>query len=184
MNSKQQQTRRSVIKNQEEIEHRGAEDHIKTLITHNKGGKWDLIKAPTEDVNGEPIKCYLEDDCSLHLQIYSSNGLFPPPYSQDSAIGIIMAVGNLGRGLEKQKVDRMNTYLSRDGGLNWSEVRKGSYIYEIGDHGGLIVMADNTKQTTDVIYTFNEGKTWHELTISDTPMDVTNIIIEPLSISQ
>ena len=78
----------------------------------------------------------------------------------------------------------MNTYLSRDGGLNWSEVKKGSYIYEIGDHGGLIVMADNTKQTTDIIYSFNEGKTWHSMTISDTPFDITNIIIEPLSISQ
>lgn len=37
----------------------------------------------------------------------------------------------------------MNTYLSRDGGLTWQEVMKGSYIYELGDHGGLIVMAKN-----------------------------------------
>jgi hypothetical protein len=60
---------------------------------------------------------------------------------------------------------------------------KGSHIYEIGDHGGLIVMAPNTMQTTEVFYSFNEGKTWNTLSISDTPMDVTNIIIEPLSVS-
>jgi len=53
-----------------------------------------------------------------------------------------MAVGNVGKELDK-RVDRMNTYLSRDGGLTWSEVKKGSHIYEIGDHGGLIIMAKN-----------------------------------------
>lgn len=52
-----------------------------------------------------------------------------------------MAIGNIGYQLETRLNDRVNTYLSRDGGLNWQEVKKGSYIYEIGDHGGLIVMA-------------------------------------------
>jgi hypothetical protein len=33
--------------------------------------------------------------------------------------------------------------MSRDGGLTWSEIRKGSHIYEISDHGGLILMASN-----------------------------------------
>lgn len=95
-----------------------------------------------------------------------------------------MAVGNIGKQLERFKVDRMNTYLSRDGGLNWVEVKKGSHIYEVGDHGGLIVMAPDTQPTQDVLYSFNEGISWHSLTISDSAMDITNIIIEPLSISQ
>jgi hypothetical protein len=73
--------------------------------------------------------------------------------------------------------------LSRDGGLTWAEVMRGSHIYEIGDHGGLIVMASNTYATTEIYYSFNEGKTWHSMTISDTPIDITNIIIEPYSIS-
>ena len=37
----------------------------------------------------------------------------------------------------------MNTYLSRDGGLTWAEIKKGPYVYEFGDHGGLIVMSKN-----------------------------------------
>jgi hypothetical protein len=78
----------------------------------------------------------------------------------------------------------MNTYLSRDGGLTWREIMKGSHIYELGDHGGLIVMAPNAVQTTEIFYSFNEGETFHSMTISDTPIDVTNIIIEPLSIAQ
>jgi hypothetical protein len=45
-------------------------------------------------------------------------------------------------------------------------------------------MAKNLDPTNSVLYTFNEGKTWHELEISSTPIDITNIIIEPYSISQ
>ena len=33
--------------------------------------------------------------------------------------------------------------MSRDGGLTWYEIAKNSHIYEIGDHGGVIVMADD-----------------------------------------
>ena len=61
----------------------------------------------------------MDEGCSLNLQIYSSNGVYPPPYSQDSAIGIIIAVGNTGKELKKNKPDRINTYLSRDGGLTY-----------------------------------------------------------------
>lgn len=119
------------------------EGNIRTYITHNKGGKWELIKAPELDINGKARKCYLEDGCSLHLEIYSSNGVFPPPYSQETAVGIILAVGNIGKVLEKHKPDKLSTYISRDGGIVWTEIKKGSHIYEIGDHGGLIVMAEN-----------------------------------------
>lgn len=80
--------------------------------------------------------------------------------------------------------ERINTYFSRDGGLNWAEIAKGAHIYELGDHGGLMVMAKNREPTKTVMYSFNEGKTWHELEISQTPIDITNIIIEPMSISQ
>lgn len=54
---------------------------MRTFITHNKGGKWELIKAPTEDSEGKKIDCYIEEGCSLNLEIYSSNGRFAPPYS-------------------------------------------------------------------------------------------------------
>lgn len=94
-----------------------------------------------------------------------------------------MAVGNIGPSLNRYHPDKLNTYLSRDGGLTFEEVRKGSHIYEFGDHGGLIVMAPNLEATTDVYYTWNEGRTWIRQPISNVPLDVTNIIIEPLSIS-
>lgn len=40
---------------------------IRTYITHNKGGKWELIKAPSVDSDGKKISCYLDEDCSLNL---------------------------------------------------------------------------------------------------------------------
>jgi hypothetical protein len=110
--------------------------------------------------------------------------MFAPPYSQESAIGIVMAVGVLGDKLDFSKVAKRGTYLSRDGGVNWSEVAKIPLIYEFGDHGGLLVAAPNTQSTTEIRYSWNEGKTWTVLKISEEAIYVDNIIIEPKSTSQ
>ena len=81
-------------------------DHsIRTYISHNKGGRWELIRAPEKDSDGKTIKCFIEDGCSLHLNIYSSDGIYPPPYSQESSVGIIMGVGNVGTSLSKNHPD-------------------------------------------------------------------------------
>ena len=69
--------------------------------------------------------------------------MYAPPYSQESAIGIVMAVGNIGDRLTLDKGSRKGTFLSRDGGLTWSEIAKVPLIYEFGDHGGLLVAAPN-----------------------------------------
>ena len=73
-----------------------------------------------------------------------------------------MATGNIGPYLRFEQ-DTTNTYLSRDGGLNWIEAHKGAYIYEFGDHGGLIVMADDVKKTKQVVFSWNEGQSWYDL---------------------
>jgi len=39
------------------------------------------------------------------------------------------------------KKENHKTYLSTDGGHNWVMIQNHSHIYEIGDHGGLIVTA-------------------------------------------
>jgi hypothetical protein len=96
-------------------------EKIKTYITHNKGSSWELIPAPTEDMNGKSTKCFMEDGCSLHLQMYSHSDVrFAPPYSQESAVGIVMAIGTLGNRLELDRGSRRGTFLTRNGGLSWS----------------------------------------------------------------
>ena len=80
-------------------------------------------------------------DCSLHLHSVSSTN-YGPFYSSENAIGMIIGTGNVGAYLSN-RADEVNTYLSRDGGLKWFEVKKGSHIYEIGDHGGIIVLVSD-----------------------------------------
>ena len=75
----------------------------------------------------------------MHLHSITSDN-YGPFYSTPTALGIILGIGNVGKHLAYEE-DEVNTYLSRDGGVNWEEVRKGSHIYEIGDHGALILMA-------------------------------------------
>lgn len=74
--------------------------------------------------------------------------------------------------------------MSRDGGLTWRTIRVGVHIYEIGDHGALIVIAKKNAPTTTIEFSWDEGENWDILTISDRPVFVDNIIIEPNSISQ
>ena len=136
-------------------------------------------------MRGNNTQCYVEDGCSLHLNMYTMNEqMYAPPYSQESAIGVVMAVGNTGQKLEFAQGARKQTYLSRDGGLAWSEIAKIPLIYEFGDHGGLLVAAPNTQSTTQVRYSWNEGKTWTKLRVSESPIYIDNIIIEPKSTSQ
>jgi len=155
---------------------------VKTVITHNKGGKWEPLRAPSVTSKGTPIDCHIEDDCSLHLEIYSNNGRFAPVYSTDTAIGIVLATGNLGRKLSS-KDDIKNLYISRDGGLTWKSSKPGSYIYEIGDHGALIVTARLDIPVTEIEFSWDEGQSWSTYKISDKPINVENIIIEPNSMS-
>lgn len=77
----------------------------------------------------------------------------------------------------------LGIFLSRDGGFTWDHVINGPYIYEIGDHGALIVMAENINETSTLLFTWNEGLTWETLEFTDDPMQVENIIIEPDSVS-
>jgi hypothetical protein len=138
---------------------------VQTKITFNRGGNWSTLEAPEVNVHGKKIDCKKSKGCSLHLKSYSSRDL-PAPYSQESAVGIIMGIGNIGSYL-KDRADELNTYLSRDGGQTWFEVMEGPHIFEFGDHGGLIVMADNTKATKEIKYTSDEGLTWYSMPIAN-----------------
>ena len=111
------------------------------MITFDKGGIWKPVDPPYYDSVGKRITCDDEIDCSLHLHSVSYDK-YGPFYSSESAVGLIIGTGNVGSYLSN-RADEINTYLSRDGGLTWFEIRKGSHIYEIGDHGGLIVLLDD-----------------------------------------
>lgn len=110
-------------------------------------------------------------------------GQLAPVYSSENAIGIVLGTGNIGYRLTDNNAKK-SLYLSRDGGLNWKHVREGSHIYEIGDHGALIIISKKGAPTKEIEFSWDEGDTWEKLQISDKEIFVENIIIEPNSISQ
>lgn len=79
---------------------------------------------------------------------------------------MIVGVGNVGIYLSNDQHE-MNTYISRDGGHEWKEIRKGSYHYSIGDKGGLIVMGKEHGTTDTIIYSWDEGQTFEEIKVSN-----------------
>lgn len=95
----------------------------------------------------------------------------------------MLATGNLGKRLTSNDSPK-NLYISRDGGLTWKSTKPGSYIYEIGDHGAIIVIAKKGQPTSEIEFSWDEGLTWETLKISDKSLYIENIIIEPNSLSQ
>jgi hypothetical protein len=154
-------------------------DFISSVITFNKGGSWHKIKAPDRDTDGKKYDC--EGNCYLNLHGITSD--FPPFYSVDSAAGIIIGNGNVGKYLSHDQAD-IGTFLTRDGGLNWFEIKKGSHVYEIGDHGALIVIADNMNPTNQIYYSWDEGLSFQDLIISEEKIMIENVISEPSSTGQ
>lgn len=68
--------------------------------------------------------------------------------------------------------------------MNWRSVKPGVFIYEIGDHGSIIVIAAKNKAVKEVEFSWDEGLTWEKVQISEQALFVRNIIIEPNSKSQ
>eukprot|EP00163_Fabomonas_tropica_P001045 TRINITY_DN1078_c0_g1_i1.p1 TRINITY_DN1078_c0_g1~~TRINITY_DN1078_c0_g1_i1.p1 ORF type:complete len:890 (-),score=273.12 TRINITY_DN1078_c0_g1_i1:215-2884(-) len=155
---------------------------LQTVISFDKGGEWMALTPPRKDAYNKRIPCR-GDECRLHLHGVTNRRAYGPFYSTKNAVGLIMATGNVGEYLMEDD-DLCNTYMSRDAGLTWSEVRKGSHIYEFGDHGSVMVMAPNTQLTDSVIYSLDEGETWKEFIFTDKKVLVSNIINNPTSTSK
>ena len=153
---------------------------IRTVITFTKGAIWDYLDAPKVDSLGKPYIGCESKRCYLHLHGLSNYHSFPPFYSSENGLGLIMGTGNVGEYLSYEEED-INTFLSRDGGKTWIEAHKGIYIYEIAAHGDLVVMADMTKRSKQVVFSWNEGQSWYDFDVSDQGIMVENIITDPSS---
>ncbi|KAK1231898.1 vacuolar protein sorting/targeting protein PEP1 [Marasmius sp. AFHP31] len=132
---------------------------LQTRITHNDGGTWKPLKAPELDSLGQKYEC---DDASCHLQLhgYTDRRDARATFSSPSIVGLIMAVGNVGSKLLPYK--QCDTFLSRDGGFTWREVRKDAHLWEFGDSGGVLVMVNDEEATDIVLYSVDQGQSWRE----------------------
>ncbi|KAK9765410.1 vacuolar protein sorting/targeting protein PEP1 [Basidiobolus ranarum] len=153
---------------------------VRTMVSFDDGSTWKPIMAPSIDALGRPINCY--SDCFLSL--HSRTDIKGPGaiFSVDSAAGLMMGVGNVGPNL--LPYEQGNTYLTRDGGRTWKEIRRGESLYEFGDYGGFLVVIDDEGATDQLLYSWDYGDHWNTYSFSDEPIRVSMLTIEPTSTSQ
>jgi len=75
----------------------------------------------------------------------------------------MMAVGNVSEHLADYKDS--DTFLTRDGGFTWEEIRKDAHMYEFGDSGSVLVLVNDEGPTDRVLYSKDEGLAWKEYLI-------------------
>ncbi|KAL1960691.1 hypothetical protein VTO42DRAFT_6521 [Malbranchea cinnamomea] len=171
----------NVVSNVKEVDN-GAPKKLKTMITHNDGAGWALLPPPKKDADGRDYECSTNngkptDKCSLHLHAYTERKDYRDTYSSASAIGLMMGNGNVGEYLTQK--GEANTFITRDGGITWHEVKKGNYMWEYGDQGSVIVIVAESKATKTLFYTLDEGESWKEFQFSDVDMIIDDISTVP-----
>ncbi|KAJ3370323.1 vacuolar protein sorting/targeting protein PEP1 [Allomyces arbusculus] len=155
------------VANADEIRQgRATSKHVRTLISHNDGGRWDRLPS---------TEC--DDFCIVHLHDVATAPARMTK-SVDSAGGVMVGVGSSAKvGEFLRPYQESDTFVTSDGGRSWRLAAKGPHRAAIVDHGGIIVLAPDTVSRT-VTYSFNYGASWESITL-DAPMHVTEVTQDP-----
>ena len=86
------------------------------------------------------------------------------PFSPKRCPGLLIASGNVGDYLGD--FVNSNIYISRDGGLHWSEILNGTYRWAVADYGNIIAFIEE-KVTNKLIFTFDFGKTFTQFQFTE-----------------
>uniref|UniRef100_A0A671NK63 Sortilin-related receptor n=1 Tax=Sinocyclocheilus anshuiensis TaxID=1608454 RepID=A0A671NK63_9TELE len=156
------------------------EDNMRSVITFDKGGTWELLQPPAADSLGGTIDCQLDSGCSLHLaqrwsQLLNIQLRRIPILSKESAPGLIMATGSAGKNL----ANKPNVYVSSSAGVRWREALAGPHFYTWGDHGGILMAIAQGGSTRTLKFSTNEGETWKEFQFSEQEVYVYQLLTEP-----
>jgi hypothetical protein len=79
---------------------------------------------------------------------------------------VVIGTGNVGSTLSENFVDKA-LYVSRDGGLTFKSTHSGNYIYDIGDHGALLIASKMNEPTSFIEFSWDFGKTWDTYKFSE-----------------
>ncbi|XP_049577475.1 VPS10 domain-containing receptor SorCS3 isoform X1 [Syngnathus scovelli] len=152
-------------------------NQVKTFITYNKGRDWRLLQAPATDLDGNEIHCILPS-CSLHLQLQTSDN----PYlsgaisTKSSALGVIVATGNIGAELSYNNV---GMYISSDAGNSWRQIFEEEHNVWFLDKGGaLVAVKEPSVPTRHLWVSFDEGRQWTQHSFSSVPLFVDGVLVE------
>ncbi|KAG1467598.1 hypothetical protein G6F56_004322 [Rhizopus delemar] len=152
------------IMNPRQVESQMVEKLVRTRISFDDGGSWKDITT-VRDMGGSKMRCH-DNECVLHLHSVTSNHNLGQIASSQTAVGVLMGVGNYGSSL--LSYDECDTFLSTDGGITWDMVREGAHMYEFGDMGTLIVMIDDEKETDHVWWSKDRGIHWEKMDLGMT----------------
>lgn len=132
---------------------------VQTRITYDDGARWTPIKAPAQDNKGNPVKCDTTDlqKCALHFHSVTSPHNYGRVFSS-KAPGLVMGVGSIGEFLASY--EDCDTFVSSDAGLTWTMATKDANMYEFGDQGSILILADDEEPSSRIQYSFDYGKTW------------------------
>jgi len=156
----------------------GALKKLKTMITHDDGSDWAYLPPPEKNLDGKSFCSGAKlDECSLHLHGYTERADPRDTYSSPSAVGLMIGVGNVGKFLGEY--NEGDTFLTKDGGITWKHVMKGTYMWEYGDQGSIIVLVEKDAPTNTFMYSLDEGETWKTEKFSGTQMLVEKISTVP-----
>ena len=156
----------NVVANLEQTQN-GEKKKLRTMITHNDGGMWSLLPPPLKDAEGHNYPCVKKqgqftEKCALHIHSYTERDDKGATFSSPTAVGLMIGVGNVGEYLGRRDQEGTDTFITRDGGLSWHSIKKGSYLWEYGDQGSIIVIVDQLKPTQKIFYSLDEGISWTE----------------------
>ncbi|CAG8497035.1 17231_t:CDS:10, partial [Dentiscutata heterogama] len=164
----------NIVSNTNEIIIGGSVKKLQSRITFNDGGTWQPLNPPKVDSENRTYDC---NGCKLHLHSYTERKNPGDSFSSSSAVGLMIGVGNVGDYLTPY-LDG-NTFLTRDAGVTWTEIRKGAYMYEFGGQGSVLVLVDDEAPTNHILYSFNEGKSWQKHLFTNKPIRVHDITTHP-----
>ncbi|PHH65508.1 hypothetical protein CDD81_2288 [Ophiocordyceps australis] len=157
---------------------------VQTKISHNDGSEWGFLAAPQADSDGKAYGCQGSrgsESCALHLHHYTERDDRRRTFAADTVVGLLFGVGNVGGSLGD--IGGADTFMSRDGGVTWSSVKKGSWTWQYGDQGSIIVLVQRATRAHKVEskrlwYSLDEGQTWRDYVFADdavTVLDITTL---------
>lgn len=161
-----------VLNPDELVGDRDATKRVRTMISWDDGAHWQPLGHPKEfDCAGK--------DCTLNL--HSRTDIHGPGaiFTASGAPGLAMGVGNVGPDLLPYELS--DTFLTRDAGHTWVRIRNGEHLYEFGDNGSLLVLINDEGPTNELLYSWDQGETWHFYQFSEPKIRVNTLTTDPKS---
>lgn len=159
-------------------------DRIQSALSRNDGSSWQPLPVPRSPPGDSAQECH---GLICNLQVHGPdawwrgayNLSYAGFYTHPSAVGMVITTGNAGAYLSYDP-QRVNTYISSDGGDSFTRVAKGAHIYEFGDWGSIVTMVKHAPagQADEVLFSLDQGRCWTSVALSRR-MEVRNIVTDP-----